>query len=383
MTNFEFSLPATLKFGVDIISRLGNIVSSLGKKALLITESILYESGTIKRISSIIEKKDCKLIILDDVTPNATTELVDYAAELSRASYVELIIGMGGIRTLSIAKAVSMLANNKGSILEYIENSRFQEKSNLPYIEIPTTPRNPFMFKNQVWLVNSKNKESVIFSIKDSSPKIVIFDPILTLSLPRRFIATTSIYTLALAIEGYLSTKSNFLSDILFLNSIKLLNENILNATQMSDDITSRTNLSLAGLFASLGLSMADPGIATSVSFVLSSKYHIHKSLSISVLLPHVMEYYITATPVKLVKIAEYLGIDISNLTTLEAALKAIEKIRRLIIELQLPSRLEEFGLKKDDLISIADSARTIEYFNYIPRSCSSEELYDLLLSSY
>jgi alcohol dehydrogenase YqhD (iron-dependent ADH family) len=57
LTNFEFSLPLTLKFGVDIISRLGNIVSEFGKKAIIVTEGILHESGTIKRVVDIIEKK--------------------------------------------------------------------------------------------------------------------------------------------------------------------------------------------------------------------------------------------------------------------------------------------------------------------------------------
>lgn len=383
MTNFEFSLPLTLKFGVDIISRLGNIVSEFGKKAIIVTEGILHESGTIKRVVDIIEKKDCSAIIFDEVVPNAMSDIVDYGAELVRSSYVDVVIGMGGIRTLSIAKAIAMLANNKGFISDYLENNRLQEFPSLPYIEIPTTPRNPFMFKDQAWLVNSKDKNSVLISLKKESTKYVLFDPTLTLSLPRRFIATTVIYSLALAIEGYLSTRSNFFSDTLFLNSIRLFNENIMQAVDMSEDIASRTNLALAGFFASLGLTMSEPGIATAVSFVLSGKYRVHKSLSISVMLPHVMEYYITAIPVKLVKIAEYLGIDISNLTTLEASMKAIEKIRRIIIELQLPTRLEEFGLKKDDLIGIADEARILDMFNYIARPCSSEELYDLLLTAY
>jgi hypothetical protein len=51
--------------------------------------------------------------------------------------------------------------------------------------------------------------------------------------------------------------------------------------------------------------------------------------------------------PVKLVKIAEYLGIDISNLTTLEASMKAIEKIRRIIIELQLPQDWRVWAKKR------------------------------------
>ena len=95
------------------------------------------------------------------------------------------------------------------------------------------------------------------------------------------------------------------------------------------------------------------------------------------------MDFNITSVPVKLVKIANSLGEDGKDLSVVEVGIKAIEKIRKMIIELKLPTRLEEFGLSKDDLINIADDARKFEMFNYIPRSCSSEELYALLQAAY
>jgi len=383
LTSFDYSIPATLKFGVDVINRIGNLVSEFGSKAIIVTEGILHESGTIKRVSDLIEKKDCQVLIFDEVVPNAMSDIVDYGTELARSSYANVIVGIGGIRTLSIAKAIAMLSTNKGSINDYIDNTRTPAVKSLPYIEIPSTPRNPFMFKDQLYLVNAKDRNSVILNVKEGTTRYVLFDPMLTTTLPRRFTATTIIYALANAIEGYISTKSNFLSDTLFLTAIKLFNENIFQAVDMTEDINSRANLGLGGLLTCLGLNMASTGIASAVSFVLSGKYRIHKSLSISVLLPHIIDYNITSVPVKLVKIAEYLGQDISNLSTVEASIKAVEKIRKIIIELQLPTRLEEFGLKKDDLISIADDARQLEMFNYIPRTCSSEELYEILLSSY
>ncbi|MBN2545488.1 MAG: iron-containing alcohol dehydrogenase [Spirochaetes bacterium] len=383
MTSFDYSIQAALKFGVDVINRIGNLVSEFGSKAIIVTEGILHESGTIKRVSELIEKKDCQVLIFDEVVPNAMSDIVDYGSELARSSYANVIVGIGGIRTLSIAKAIAMLSANKGSINDYIDKSRTPSADSLPYIEIPSTPRNPFMFKDQLYLVNAKDRNSVILNVKEGTTKYVLFDPMITTTLPRRFTATTIIYALANAIEGYISTKSNFLSDTLFLTAIKLFNENIFNAVNMAEDINSRANLGLGGLLTCLGLNMASTGIAAAVSFVLSGKYRIHKSLSISVLLPHIMDYNITSVPVKLVKIAENLGQDISNLSTVEASIKAVEKIRKMIIELQLPTRLEEFGLKKDDLISIADDARQLEMFNYIPRTCSSEELYEILLSSY
>jgi len=136
-------------------------------------------------------------------------------------------------------------------------------------------------------------------------------------------------------------------------------------------------------MFSSLGLNMSSTGITAALSYVLSSKFKIHKSFSSSVLLPHVLDFNITAVPSKLVKIAMALGEDVSNLSVVEASIKTVEKIRRIILELKLPVRLEEFDLTKDDLIIVADEARKLEMFNYIPRSCSSEELYAILQAAY
>ncbi|MCK4796657.1 MAG: iron-containing alcohol dehydrogenase [Spirochaetes bacterium] len=382
MVTFDFVVPAHLKFGVDVVNRVGNIASEYGNKVFLVTEGILHESGTIKRIIEIIEKKDCQVIVFDEVTPNAMSDIVDYGTELMRSAYAKVIIGMGGIRTLSIAKAIAMLSNNTGEISDYF-TGLIPENDSIPYIEIPSTPRNPFMFRDELWLVDAKNRSSSILKVKDGTTKHILFDPMITTTLPRRFTATTIIYAISNAIEGYISSKSNFLSDTLFVRAIELFRSNIKQAVSIPDDINARANLALGGLLTCLGLNMSTTGITSAVSYVLSAKFRIHKSLAASVLLPHVMDYNITSSPVKLVKVAEALGENISNLSTVEAAIKAVENIRKMIIELQLPVRLEEFELNKDDLITIADDAKKFDMFNYIPRSCSPEELYEILLTSY
>jgi alcohol dehydrogenase class IV len=379
---FEFSIPANLKFGVDVVNRLGNLVSEFGEKAVIVTEGILHESGIIKRLIEIMEKKGCQTIVFDEVIPNAGSKIVDLGVDLARSSYADVIIGLGGVRALSIAKAIAMLTANKGTINDYLDGS-MQTSDSLPYIEIPSTPRNPFMFRDEFWITDSRNNSSKIIKIRKGTTKYILFDPMITTTLRPRFTASTIIDSFANSIEGYISTKANFLSDTIFLKSLDLFNKNIFNAVNTPDDIFSRANLSLGGLFSSIGLNMSSTGITAALSYVLSSKFKIHKSFASSVLLPHVMDFNITAVPTKIVKVAESLGEDTSNLSVVEASIKAIEKIRRIIIELKLPVRLEEFELAKDDLIIIADEARKLEMFNYIPRSCSSEELYAILQASY
>lgn len=381
-TMFELSIPSHLKFGVDVINRLGNVVAEFGDKAVIITEAILHESGIIKRIVEILQKKGCEALIFDEVIPNANSKVVDLGIDLVRSSYADVVIGLGGVRTLSIAKAIAVMANSNNDISEYIDG-KSPDNPPLPYIEIPSTSRNPFMFRDELLIVDARSNTSKILKTKHQTTKYILFDPTLTTTLTRRFTAATIIDALSNSIEGFISTKSNFLSDTIFLKAIELFANNIYNATNIQDDMASRGNLALGGLFSSLGLSMSETGITSSLSYVLNAKFKIPKSFCSSILLPHIMDFNITSVPVKLVKISNALGEDTKDLSVVEASLKAIEKVRRIIIELKLPVRLEEFGVTKDDLINIADESRKFEMFNYIPRSCSSEELYAILQAAY
>ena len=387
MNVFDFCIPAHLKFGVDVINRLGNMVNeitgdNIAPRVMLVTESVLHESGTIKRIKEILQRKGCEPIIFDDVVLNACSDVVDDGARRARLSHCNVIIGLGGVRALSIAKMIAVLANNEGDIMEFIEG-KIAENQAVPYIEIPSTPRNPFMFKDEAWITDARNHNSYILNVPPNTTRFVVFDPMITTTLTRRLTATIAIDIFANAYEGYISSKANFLSDTLFMNAMGLISENIMPAVNTPNDMTARANISLAGFLTSLGLSMTSTGITASLSYVISSKFRLHKALASAIVLPHVMDYNINAAPEKYVKMAQCLGENTENLTVLEAALKAIEHIRKIILELQLPTRLDEFHINRDDLISLAEEARKFYMFNYIPRSCDTEELIAILQSSY
>ncbi len=383
----DFHIPAHLKFGTDVVNRIGNVLSEidLGTKnyrPILVTEAVLYESGIIKRIKNILSNSGFEPLIYDEVVLNAASDVVDDGVKRAKSAHSNIVIGLGGVRTLSIAKAIAMLLNNEGEISDYIDG-KIVKNPGVPYIEIPSTPRNPFMFRDEFWITDARNRKSYIIKIKKNTTCFVLFDPSITTTLTRRLTATTSVDTFANSFEGYICNEANYLSDTLFLKSMELFFNNIFNAANNPNDTMARSNLGLAGLLSSLGLSMTHTGTTAALSYVLSAKYKIHKSLSAGIILPHVMDYNITAAPSKYVKIAEALGEDISNLSVVEAAIKAIEKVRRIIIELQLPTRLEEFDITKDDLITVANEAKNFEMLNFLPRSCDVEELYQILQAAY
>jgi alcohol dehydrogenase class IV len=60
-----------------------------------------------------------------------------------------------------------------------------------------------------------------------------------------------------------------------------------------------------------------------------------------------------------------------------------VEAVRRIIGSLGLPTRLRDFDLNLDDMVDIAGIARNFDMMNYLPRSISAEDLYELIKSAY
>ena len=63
MLDLSFSIPTEIKFGLDVVNRIGSLVSRYGERVLLVTEAILYEGNVIERIQSILDKKQIQNII--------------------------------------------------------------------------------------------------------------------------------------------------------------------------------------------------------------------------------------------------------------------------------------------------------------------------------
>jgi alcohol dehydrogenase len=382
MSDVSFSIPATVMYGLDMVNRTAAQVTRFGSRALVVTEAILYESKTIDRVQSILDKAGIQHIVFDEVVPNATSTAVEDGVNLARGSRAEVVIGMGGIRALSIGKAIAACAPTRQDVFELLGGAQPNGQP-LAYIEIPTTNRNPFMFTDEYCLVDARDRSCRILRAQPGITRAVVVDPKLTLSLPPKYTATTMMETLLGAVEGYLSNKSNFLADNFFREAIRAVGDNIMDAVQHPEDIRARTKASMAGLLVGMGLTMSKQGLGAALSYALNARFLVPKSWVSTIFLPHVMDFVLPAATERLAEIARLLGEDVESLPRTEAAQRAAEVVRRHIAALSLPTRLRDFDLNLDDMIEVAAMARSYDMMNYLPRAISTEDLYELIKTAY
>jgi alcohol dehydrogenase class IV len=253
----------------------------------------------------------------------------------------------------------------------------------LAYIEVPTTCRDPFAFSEEYLMVDGRDRTGRIGRAQRGITKATLIDPKLSLTLPAKYTATTILDTLLGCVEGYLSARANLLSDTFLVRAIEMLGGVIKDGIQNVDDIRMRMTASMAGLLMGLGLSTSRQGIGAALSYAINARFMAPKSWVSTILLPAVMEFALNVRGDRIAHIARLLGEDVSDVTSVEAPMRAIEALRRLVASLGLPTRLREFDLSLDEMLEVAGSARSFDMMNYLPRVVSTEDIYELIKSAF
>jgi alcohol dehydrogenase len=382
MTDLYFNIPSQIVFGADSIMRIGGFLSNSEKRVMIVTESILHEKKIIEKLEELLSQQKINFIVFDEVIPNSTSASVEDGLKLARAAHVDTIIGLGGVRTLSAAKCIAMSYGEQLGIDDFLSGAK-PAKPALSYIEIPTTCRNQFALTDRCLVVDARDRTGRIIATQPGITRLLIIDPTLSTTIAGKYTITTILDTLVSSIEGYISSKSNYLSDIFLTKSVELIQSIIAGSFANTDDPLVRETASMAGLMSAMGLSCSAPGIASGLSFAIGSKCLVPKSMVSIILLPYVLEFNTNAATEKLATIARILGEQTEGLEPEEAAKRAQEAARRIIGIAGTPARLRELDLKLEDLLPASETLYSYELSASLPRRPSTNELYDIVKAAY
>ena len=379
----DFTLPTRILFGTDTVNNIGEIAVEYANKAFLITNGdTMRKIGLLPKIENLLEKSGVDYILYDNITRDPSNDILDEIISLLRQSRAKLIIALGGRSVINTAKACSYVALNDGSIVDYL-NGKIGENKSIPVIAIPTIPG----IENVIcdYSILRDSNDGIKKEIKNNAifPKVVIYDPKINISLPQNYIFTSGVAILSNAIESYISSLANAISDSLSLRAIELVAKNLRALLLNRDDITARSAVLMGSLLTELSLLTSKVGICNALGLALSSKTEIYQNIAMAVLLPHVMEFNLTVAPNKYVQIARAFGEDISKITVVEAAIKAVEGVRKLLFDLKIPQKLSDYNVNNEDLPHIASIARRYNFLNYLPTPVSKEDLLNIMFTAY
>ncbi|MFP4432441.1 MAG: iron-containing alcohol dehydrogenase [Spirochaetaceae bacterium] len=383
MSDLQLHLPSKVVFGPDSVNRLGAAAGELGERALIVAEPALTGKSTaVQTIREALTKRSIQSVVHDEMPSRIGPGAITKAVTMGRAARAQMVIGVGGASVISAAKCVAAGIAGDASVYQFVSGGLIAEKS-LPFIGLPTSLRDPMLLTNRSMVVDIETATARMVRFASPPTTWAIIDPKLGFSISRKLTAAIMMDILLSSIEGYLSAKSTFFSDTLFLRAIDTVKESVDELLLDPEDRDSSRRAAEAGLMMAIGLSVSSLGPGSALAYSINAKYDVPKVWLATVLLPHLLDFHAQAKPAKVAKIARALGEDILGINNADDAGQASTVARRLIGKLELTGRLRELDVRLEDLYDIAEGASHLEMVGHSSVPFGPQELHDLLKQAY
>lgn len=340
----EFRMPKSVLYGRNSLEKLGEQSKKLGKRAFIVTDTIMEKLGYVEKCMQQLNKKGIIVSTYNKVDAEPTNIHVLEALSLCKEEKCDFIIGIGGGSCIDAAKAVAVLYTNGGEVEDYVQKDIEIENNPLPLIAIPTTSGTGSEVTSVAVITNKKTDVKMMMKHPSFIPKVAIIDPVLTSSLPPQITAATGIDALCHAIEAYISKFSQPLTDVLALSAIESIMKYLRIAYEDGHNMEAREAMMIASLQAGIAFSNASVTLVHGMSRPVGALFHVPHGISNAILLPTVLEFTKRSAVKRFAKIGRNLNKDLYSNSDEEVADYTIGEIKKLCYDLRIPN-LKEYGI--------------------------------------
>ena len=351
MSSYQILMPLTVLYGAGCIGQLGIKVRPLGKKALIVSDKVMTDTGNVQKIQDLLEEQNIGFEVYDEVNGEPTDVMIEKGLSIYEDGNCDFLVGIGGGSPIDAVKAIGLMANNPGSIVDYMGLGKVK-KPLPPVVAIATTSGTGSEVTQFTIIADTKNNVKMLIGSPYIVPAIAVNDPMLTLSVPAKTTAATGIDAFTHAIEAYISKKAHPFTETMSLSAIRRISKYIRRAWANGDDIEARNEMMIASMEAGIAFCNSSVTIVHGMSRPIGAVFHIAHGISNAVLLPKCMEFALMGAPEKFARVAEAMGENIEGLTTMEAAKKAVSAIKQLNDDLEIPS-ISGLGIDKDEFLAV------------------------------
>ena len=347
-----FRVPPVIHTGEGAAKLTGEEALRLGaKKAMVITGSHIFSSGTIQPVLDSLTISGIKIEVFSEVTPEPTITDVNNSLTLLQTSGCDLIVGCGGGSPIDVAKAVSFMFTNPGSIKDYMGINKIKNPG-LPIIAVPTTAGTGSEVSQATIITDQAYDIKMLIISPILVPQVAIVDPSLTMGMPKNITAATGMDALTHAIEAYVSRKAHTTSDMFSLNAIRLLFANLLKAWKEPDNKEARSKTLLGALYAGIAFSNSSVALVHGMSRPVGALFHVPHGVSNAALLGTVMQFSLDGNIARYADIALAMGLNTTG-SIENIARQGAQKVKELIEQLEIPG-LEKLGVTREKLDALA-----------------------------
>ncbi len=362
MDNFNYHIPTDVYFGKGQIEQLGNRISKIAKKVLLV-----YGGGSIKKIGLYNEvmqqlnQAGVTVFELAGVEPNPRIQTVRKGVEICKKESIDAVLAVGGGSTIDCAKIVSAGTCYDGDAWDLVLDSKKIIKA-LPIVSVLTLAATGSEMDGFAVISDMDKNEKWGTGSDITKPVFSIMDPQYTYSVSKYQTAAGSSDIISHTFENYFNnTNEAYLQARLAEGILKTVIKYAPVAIDHPEDYEARANLMWASSLAINGLISYGENTAWTVhpmEHELSAFYDITHGAGLALLTPYWMEYILCEKTVD--KFVEY-GVNVWGIDSSKAPMKiakeSIDKTREFFISIGMPSRLRDINIDETHFDIMSEKA--------------------------
>ena len=342
MDSFVYeSQPARIVFGVGSLDRLGEEIDRLGLKRLL----LLATPPQRGQAEDLARRLGSRVVgIHDRAVMHVPVETARAASDEAGRLGADGTVALGGGSTIGLAKAIAL-------------------ELGLPVVAVPTTFAGSEM--TPIWgLTDGGVKKTG----RDPRvlPRLVIYDPTLTLTLPPAVAGPSGMNAIAHCVEALYAENGNPVISLMAEEGIRALAASLPAVVARRDDLAARSTALYGAWLAGASLGAVGMALHHKLCHTLGGSFNLPHAETHAVMLPYVVSYNRAAAPAAMTRVARALG-----------AADPAAGLFDLARQVGAPAGLREIGLREEDLDRAATLATANPYFN--PRPVTREGVRALL----
>lgn len=373
---FDFHTPTRVVFGPGTMNRLGELAKELGDtRVLMVTDPGLEAAGHPQRALASLRAAGLEVFLFDKVEENPTSRHVDMGVHFARDLHIDLIVSVGGGSAMDCAKGINFLLTNGGIMADYKGFGK-AKKPMLPSIGIPTTAGTGSEAQSYALIADEKSHMKMACGDRKAAFHVAILDPEVTVTQPVKVTALTGLDALSHALEAYVTSNRNPLSQIFAREAWKLLEVNLEKVLANPQDLEARGAMQMGAFLAGTAIENSMLGVCHACANPLTAHYGITHGLAIAIMLPHVIRFNAHVVGNLYGDLAE--EAHLLNGTPDIAAQTLADRILALMHLAKLPTTLTSSGVSRGILPVLAEEASRQWTARFNPRPVTETDILGL-----
>lgn len=280
----------------------------------------------------------------DGARPHVPADSVAEAVEMARGCRADCLIAIGGGSAIGLGKAVV-------------------RELRLPLVAVPTTYSGSEM--TDIWGMSEGDRKQ---TGRDSSvaPRLVLYDPQLTYTMPREVTASSGLNAIAHSVEALYSRDASPISDLFASEGIERLAAGLRVLAADPETRAARWAALYGAHLSGRALDMTSMGLHHKLCHALGGIADLPHALTHAVVLPHSTAYNASSAPGAMRVVASRLGA--------ESAAGGLWELNQL---LGISQTLADLGLETRDIGPVVEEVMRRPYDN--PAPVTAEGVRELL----